>query len=46
MKKEMEMVRLARATQLFRDLEDAEISDMLVRLNAVKKSYRLSLIHI
>ena len=40
MKKEMEMVRLARATQLFRDLKDAEIADLLVRLNAVKKSYR------
>ena len=40
MKKEIEMVRLARATQLFRDLKDVEIADMLVRLNAVKKSYR------
>ena len=40
MKKAMEMVRLARATQLFRDLKDAEIADLLSRLNAVKKSYR------
>ena len=40
MTKEMEMVRLSRATELFRGLGDAEISDMLIRLNAVKKICR------
>ena len=36
----MEMVKLARVTELFRGLTDAEIEDMLFRLNAVKKTYR------
>ena len=40
MKKTAEMVRLARATDLFRGLKDAEIEEMLSRLNAVKKTYR------
>ena len=44
MKKDMEMVRLARATELFRGLSDEEIADMLVRLNAVKKLFRRGVI--
>ena len=35
-----EMVRLARATELFRGLKDAEIAGLLSRLNAVKRFFR------
>ena len=36
----MELVRLARATELFQGVGDAEADSLLTRLNAVKKSYR------
>ena len=36
----MKLVDLARATELFRGVRDAAAEDLLLRLNAVKKSYR------
>ena len=36
----MKLVELARATELFRGVGDAAAEDLLLRLNAVKKSYR------
>lgn len=36
----MKLVELARATELFRGVRDAAAEDLLLRLNAVKKSYR------